>query len=60
MNKLTPNKNLFQASSIIKCGVRDVRFFTQIDKPYFAHFGQFSKRLCDFKRSYLSQITTTN
>ena len=54
------NKNLFQAPSVIKCGIYHVRFFTHIDKPFFAHFGEFSKRLSEFKHSYLSQMTTKN
>ena len=49
-----------KAPSIIKCGVYHVPFFTHIDKPFFAHFGEFSKRLSGFKHSYLSQMTTKN
>ena len=29
-------------------------------KPFSAYFGQFSKHLCDFKRSYLDQMATKN
>ena len=55
-------KNLFQAPSIIKCGVYHVRFFTGQVKFIMSgsHFGEFSKRLSDFKHSYLSQMTTKN
>ena len=31
---LIPNKNLFQAPSITKCGIYNVQFFTLIDKPF--------------------------
>ena len=34
----------------MKCGVSYVLFLTYFDEPFFAHFGQFSKRL--------SEITT--
>ena len=56
----TKNEKLFQAPFSIKCGVSHVRVFTPIDKPFFPHFGQFSKRLSSFKHSYLSQMTSKN
>ena len=37
-----------------------MRVFTYIDKLFFPHFGQLSKRSCDFKHSYLSQIDNQN
>ena len=43
---------------VVKCGIYHVRFFTHIGKPFFVHFGQFSKHLSDFKHSRLSQSTT--
>ena len=56
MKKLTPTKNLVQAPSIVKCGVSHIWVLTHI----FAHSGQCSKRLSDFKHLYLSQMTTEN
>ena len=51
---------MFRALFSMKCGVSRVPFVTSIGKLFFAHFGQFSKRLSDFKRSYLIEMTTEN
>ena len=50
--------NLFQARSSIRCDVSRISHFTYIGKPFFAHFGQFTKRLSDFKHLHLNQMIT--
>ena len=59
-----PNQGLFHACSSIEDGESGICWVnwrtdvtTHIDKPFFTHFEQFSKRLFDFNHSYLSQIT---
>ena len=37
---------------------KEWRFSCPVLHLFFAHFEQFSRRLSDFKRSYLSQMTT--
>ena len=54
-NKLTTDQNWFQARFSSKCHISHIQFLTFIGKPCFTHFRQFSKRLSDFKYSYLSQ-----
>ena len=50
----------FRARPSMKCGVSRVPFVTYIDKPFFAHFGQFSKCLFDYRCSYFIEMTTEN
>ena len=59
-NNLTSKQNLSQALLSIMCCISHIRVFSHIGKPFFPYYGQFLKRLSDFKHSYLSQMTSRN